>query len=132
MTGTEPPRGRVTAAQIKEWLEENLQATWAEGPDAFARSLEFADDILLYMDRDDDWAEAHLLLGKLYEGVASVASAAGGEGVYAGGVYRDHACAAYETAAKAFFMLDRPEPARECQVAGDRIRAQSQADGAGC
>ena len=125
MNGNELPRGRVTVGDVKGWLEANLQSTWPEGPDAFARSLEFVDDILLYMDRDGDWAEAHLLLGKLYERVASAASAAGGEGVYVGGIYRDHACAAYDTAVKAFFMLDRPESARDCQAAADRLRASS-------
>ena len=121
MDRDDSPIGQVSTARVREWLEENLDAYWLEGPKVFVGAVVLADDVLGYLEKDEDWAEAYLLLGNAYERAMPVASALGIDWVDMRTVYRSHARDAYNAATKAFFALGRAERAGECQIAAERV-----------
>ncbi|MGI5940407.1 MAG: hypothetical protein ACOX8V_06985 [Thermoleophilia bacterium] len=119
--GGETSTGRVSSARIREWLEDNVEAKWAEGPRVFAMALVFADDILVYLDKNEDWAEAHVVLGRSYERVAKADGVPDGEEDNMRSAYRDHARTAYDAAAKVFLALGLTERAEECRAAIEQV-----------
>lgn len=106
------PISKLPAAAVREWLETNVDAFWGEGPAAFVGHLVAADDFLIYMDRDVDWAEAHLLLGGAYERVIPFAASIGVPGIPMETVYWEHALQAYKDASNTFMGLGNQGRAR--------------------